>query len=199
MSKEVVPIRDPGKITAMARWLRGSPGGRRDEAMLLVGVNCGLRISDLLALTVGDVADTAGGAVRIRDGVDLVEAKTGKRRRLAVNRAAKEVLAAYLGGRQDGGPPDPGAPLFPSRKGGGPLGRQQAHRLLAAAGRAVGLAGVGTHSLRKTFGYHVYRRSGGNLGLVQRLLNHSRSGDTLRYIGIDQETMDAATLELNLR
>jgi integrase len=69
---------------------------------------------------------------------------------------------------------------------------------LSAAGEAVGLERVGTHSLRKTFGYHVYKRTGGNLGLVQKLLNHSSSADTLRYIGIDREQMDNTYLDLNL-
>jgi site-specific recombinase XerD len=44
----------------------------------------------------------------------------------------------------------------------------------------------------------VFKRSGGNLALVQKLLNHSSSGDTLRYIGIDKEQMDSAYLDLNL-
>jgi hypothetical protein len=58
-----------------------------------------------------------------------------------------------------------------------------------AAGGQVGDPGSG----------EGFKTLAGSLGLVQRLLSHSRSGDTLRYIGIDQETMDAATLELNLR
>jgi integrase len=62
----------------------------------------------------------------------------------------------------------------------------------------VGLENIGTHSLRKTFGYHVYQKTGGNLGLVQKLLNHSSGADTLRYIGIDREEMDNTYLELNL-
>ena len=52
--------------------------------------------------------------------------------------------------------------------------------------------------MRKTFGLHAYLQSGSNLGLVQKLLNHSSSGDTLRYIGIEQDEMDAAYMKLNL-
>jgi integrase len=57
---------------------------------------------------------------------------------------------------------------------------------------------VGTHSPRKTFGYHVYKRTGGNIGLVQKLLNHSVTEYTLRYIGIDREQMDNIYRNLNL-
>jgi len=69
---------------------------------------------------------------------------------------------------------------------------------LKAAGESVGLRNIGTHSLRKTFGYHVYNKSGGDIGLVQKLLNHSISKDTLQYIGIDREKMDNVYIGLNL-
>ena len=65
-------------------------------------------------------------------------------------------------------------------------------------GKSVGLANIGTHSLRKTFGYHAFKQTGGNLPLVQKLLNHSSSGETLRYIGIDREQMDSVFLTINL-
>jgi site-specific recombinase XerD len=97
---------------------------------------------------------------------------------------------------------DPESPLFLSREnqnGSQAITRQRAHQLLAKTGRVVGLNNIGTHSLRKTFGYHIFKRSGGNLALVQKLLNHSSSGDTVRYIGIDREQMDSSYLELNLR
>jgi integrase len=73
----------------------------------------------------------------------------------------------------------------------------QAYRILNDAAQRVGIDAVGTHTLRKTFGYHTYRQTK-NLGLVQKLLNHTSSVDTLRYIGIEQEDLDAAYLRLNL-
>lgn len=87
--------------------------------------------------------------------------------------------------------------LFPSIKTKKALTRVQAYRILNGAAREVGLEKIGTHTLRKTFWYHMYKRTG-NLALVQKLLNHSSSGDTLRYIGIEQEDMDEAYLRLNL-
>jgi integrase len=90
-------------------------------------------------------------------------------------------------------------PLFPSRKGHyKPLSRVQAWNILSSVGQLVGLNNMGTHTLRKTFGYHIYKKSGGNLALVQKLLNRSSDGDTLRYIGIDREQTDNAYLELNM-
>jgi site-specific recombinase XerD len=65
------------------------------------------------------------------------------------------------------------------------------------AAREAGIHSVGTHTLRKTFAYHTYRQTK-DLALVQRLLNHTSSGDTLRYLGIEQDDLDAVYLGLNL-
>jgi integrase len=182
-------------IESMRRHLSGGPNPLRNEAMLILGVNSGLRVSDLLGLAVGQVVDERG---RFRQSVELVEAKTGKTRRFPVNEAAREALGPHLADLAARGAAGPGDALFPASRSGAPLSRKMAHLIMSSAGLAVGLADIGTHSLRKTFGYHLYKRTGGNLALVQKMLNHSNSGDTLRYIGVDREQMDDACLDLNL-
>ena len=56
---------------------------------------------------------------------------------------------------------------------------------------------IGTHTLRKTFGYHAYN-SGYDIELIQKLFNHSALSITLRYIGITQDDMDDVYLNLDL-
>jgi len=68
---------------------------------------------------------------------------------------------------------------------------------LNEAAAVVGLAEIGTHTLRKTFAYHVFSATK-NLTLVQKLLNHSSPATTLRYIGIEQEELNACYTGLNL-
>ena len=90
--------------------------------------------------------------------------------------------------------------LFPSRKGRGhsPLSRVQAYRILKSAARQIGInESVGTHTLRKTFGYHAYR-NGADITMIQKLLNHSAPSTTLAYIGITKEDLDAVYIALNL-
>ncbi|MDR1944261.1 MAG: site-specific integrase [Synergistaceae bacterium] len=186
---EVEPIKDVKKIDAMKKILRA--GNPRDELIFTIGINTALRISDLLSLRVGDVVNDKGKLVA---AIEMKEKKTGKIRKFPLNKSIRDALPGYLNSL---GKPGPDAPLFPSRKGGA-LSRWQARRILSSVGESVGLHKIGTHSLRKTFGYHVYQRTGGNLGLVQKLLSHSSSADTLRYIGIDREQMDNTYLELNL-
>jgi integrase len=186
---EVQPVRDLKKIAAMKKILRAD--GLRNETLFIVGINSALRIGDLLSLSVGDVITTRR---RIVTEIEMKERKTGKLKKFPLNKSIRDALSNYLKERGSIGHTEP---LFPSKKGGR-LSRWQARRILSDAGKAVGENMIGTHSLRKTFGYHVYRRTGGNLGLVQKLLNHSSSADTLRYIGIDREQMDNTYLELNL-
>jgi integrase len=194
---EVEPIRDLKKITAMAKLLRAGPSGQRDELLFILGINTGLRVGDLLRLILADVTDAQG---RLKDFVELKEQKTAKRRRIPLNQTCKTLLKNYLETRTDS--QNPGglqAPLFRSKKGLRPISRQRAHQLLSEAGKILGLPNIGTHTLRKTFGYQIFQRTGGNLALVQKLLNHADTGVTLRYIGIDREQMDNAYYNLNLK
>ncbi|EPZ41144.1 tyrosine-type recombinase/integrase [Alicyclobacillus acidoterrestris] len=89
-------------------------------------------------------------------------------------------------------------PLSLSRKGGHALKRPQACKIINDAARAVGTKeNIGTHTLRKTFGYHAYQ-SGVSLAVLQKLFNHSAPSVTLSYIGITQNELDGVYLNLNL-
>ena len=193
---EVEPIRDPKQISTIRAVLKNSPQGLRDDALFVLGVNTALRVGDLLALRVGDVLAQDG---KLRDFVQLTEKKTGKFKKSPINKAAAGALKAHLAARYGSlAKAMPGEPLFKSRKGERAITRQRAHKILSEAAKAIGLANVGTHSLRKTFGYHAFKKSGGNLALIQKLLNHESAAVTLRYIGITREEMDGAVIDLNL-
>lgn len=60
-----------------------------------------------------------------------------------------------------------------------------------------GISNIGSHSMRKTFGYFLYKNKV-PIEIIQDLLNHSSQRDTLRYIGITQEDKDIAVMSLNL-
>ena len=186
---EVEAIRNEKKILKMKKFLRQKSGVY--ELLFVMGINTALRIGDLLSMSIADVTDTNGNVLEV---ICLQEHKTGKQKRLPVNESLKKTLSGYLiehpGFKRN-------EPLFISRKGS-VLSRSQAWRVLKAAGKSVGLQNIGTHSLRKTFGYHVYIKSGRDIGVVQRLLNHSVPKITLKYIGIDKEKMDNMYKELNL-
>lgn len=179
----VEPIRDKKQIQGMKKYLKGQSS--RDWLLFTLGINSGLRISDLLKLTVEDVNG--------KDRINIREKKTGKTKDFPLSDVCKKAVIEYL---KD--PELKAGTLFPSRKGGNAISRVQAYRILSDAANHVGIKeAVGTHTLRKTFGYHAYQ-SGVDITRIQKLLNHSAPSITLAYIGITKEDLDAVYISLNL-
>lgn len=178
----VQPIRDKKLIESMKNELL--KGGYRDYMLFVFGINTGLRISDILSLKVDDVRD--------RTHIILKEQKTGKTKRIKIN-GVQDELNKYIQGMADD------EYLFKSQKGhNSPISRVQAYRILSHASRAIGIDGeIGTHTLRKTFGYHFYQKTK-DVALLQELFNHSAPSVTLRYIGINQDIMDNAMDDFKL-
>lgn len=187
---EVVhPIRDIDKIEAMKKILKST--NLRDYCLFVIGINSALRVSDLLKLKINDVADVN---MKPLDKLNLREQKTGKYKEFPLGKTAIKALREYLSTRNC----KPEDPLFPSRKGGVPITRVQAYRIIRDAARAVGITEkIGSHTLRKTFGYHAYNQ-GYDIAIIQKLLNHSSQGESLAYIGITQDDLDSVYLTLNL-
>ena len=195
--KEVQPIRDTKKIDAMKAIMRGE-SNYRDLLLFTLGINTGLRISDILALKWGSFLN-GGKLLKVESKLNLVEIKTKKVKTFMLNKSVMEALKLYYNSL---GNVDPNDPVFSSRKSdkGSPraLSRVGAWMLLNRYAHMVGLNdGIGTHTLRKTFGYHLYKR-GVNLEYIQKMLNHSSPAITLRYIGITQEQLNDIYVELNL-
>lgn len=184
----VQPIRDLKQIETI-KWILKQKS-LRDYCLFVLGINSGLRISDLLRLRICDVSEKGKQKNRIR----LREKKTNKFKDFPISDNAKSAIKKYLRTRII----NENEPLFISRKNKGFLLRQQAYRILNDVAKSVGIKEkIGTHTLRKTFGYHAYN-NGYDITLIQKLFNHSSPSVTLRYIGITQEQMDNVYLSLDL-
>lgn len=78
------------------------------------------------------------------------------------------------------------------------LKRGQAWKFITSICHQVGLRGnFGTHSLRKTWGYHA-RMQGVDLALIMYKLNHASLAYTKRYLGITDDELQAVVRKLNL-
>ncbi len=196
--KEVQPIRDTKKIDAMKSIMKGE-SNYRDLLLFVLGINTGLRISDILALKWESFITGGGRLLKTGDQLNVVEIKTKKVKSFVINRSVAEALKLYHDSLANVNPDDP---VFSSRKTDDgslqPITRIAAWQMLNRYANMVGLNdGIGTHTLRKTFGYHLYKK-GVALEYIQKMLNHSSPAITLRYIGITQEQLNNIYVELNL-
>ena len=69
------------------------------------------------------------------------------------------------------------------------LDRVEAWRMLKKAADKVGIENFGTHSMRKTLAWTIYKQTK-DISLVMIMLNHNSPKTTLRYLGITQESID---------
>jgi len=181
----VKPIKKKSEIEAIKAAL-AAEGKDREKVLFILGINSGLRVSDLLSLKWKDIAETT---------VKIKEQKTKKIKRFILNDACVEALNTL----ERGASSDYVFVSKSNRNGSDakPWTRQYIWRVLSEAAEAAGVGEIGTHSLRKTFAYHVFTATK-NITLVQKLLNHSSPATTLRYIGIEEEELNACYTGLNL-
>jgi len=187
----VEPIRDKNKIKLMKVVLKNK--SIRNYLLFTIGINTGLRISDLLKLKISDVADPKG---KIKDNIYIREKKTCKEKVFSLNKTVKDSVKEYLNSLDEY---KLDWYLFKSKKGENkPISRIQAYDILNNASKEAEIKDkIGTHTLRKTFGYHG-RIKGVGIEILQKIFNHSAPGITMRYIGISQDEMEDVYLELNL-
>lgn len=183
----VQPIRDRKIIEKVKKNLLAK--NMRDYCLFVLGINSGLRISDLLPLRVVDVMESG----KIKDRIVVREQKTNKTKDFPLAKSVQKALKNYIVEESITGV------LFTSRKGENqPLTRQQAYRIINDAARTAGITDkIGTHTLRKTFAYHAIK-GGASIIAVQKLLNHSSPGITLAYAGLQQDDLDNVYLSLDL-
>ena len=180
--KDVEPIRDLQTLEDM-KWSLKNWCGERDYILFLLGINTGLRISDLLKLRIKDIKG--------KKKIVIKEGKTDKPRTLHLENIYKELndYIKTLEGTEW---------LFPSRKGDKPISRVQAYRQLNKASEMIDITeGIGTHTMRKTFGYWYYKQTK-DVVKLQLIFNHAHPNITLRYIGITDEEIEDSLVNFKL-
>ncbi|SDM32059.1 Phage integrase family protein [Halarsenatibacter silvermanii] len=158
----------------------------RNYLLFVVGINTGLRISDMLKLKVEDVKN--------KTHIYISEGKTGKSKKFFINLNLREDIDMYIKNMKEE------EHLFQSRNGNNkPLSRSQVYRILNKAADNIDLdiENFGCHSLRKTFGYHHYQKYK-DVALLQDIFNHSSPSVTLVYIGINQDVKDKSLQDFYL-
>lgn len=170
----VEPIRQLKDIKSIKKLLNGSP---RDLCLFTLGINTNLRASDLLSLTAGQVRGLKPG-----DELRLKEKKTRKHRTINVNRATVEAIQGLLGSRAYGDKDK----LFAGQRG--PLTVPTINRMVKSWCRQINLKGnYGSHTLRKTFGYHQRVTFGVGIPELMTVFNHASQRETLEYLCVQPD------------
>ena len=171
----VQPIRDSELVNAIAEDLKEN--NERDYVMFMTGIYLGLRISDILKLKVKDLKKTH---------INIRAQKTGKETRILINATLRKAIDDYI---KNSNLKDNNYLFVSKTKRYKPITREQAYKILNKIGKKYKLESIGTHTLRKTFGYHFYKQKG-DVAMLQTLFGHDNQNDTLRYIGMIQDTID---------
>lgn len=159
-----------------------------------LGVNTALRISDLLQLTMADMSTLDNQA----PSLELVEIKTGKRRKIVLNTPALSIIHRRLADHPKHKYLFQSEAVNISRKKIQPINRRSVGRVFEKVGQQIApKLSLGTHSMRKTRGYAMFD-AGRSIESIAKVLNHSSPAVTMRYIGIEQRDIDQSYVEFEL-
>ncbi len=173
------------QINAMKKYLKKH--SERDFLLFVFGINTGLKISDILIARVVDVIEKEG---IVKDFYQVA----GSCKEVYLNSKVKKAILHYVQSHQLSLEDY----LFQSSKTKKPITRQQAYRIIQQCAKAVGIEGkIGTNSLRKTFGFHAYKR-GVAISLLQKHFNHSTPSETLRFLGISKSEKFRTEIDVDL-
>lgn len=201
-----VPIKNMEDIYRISNFLIKNKR-YRDNMLFIVGINFGLRCSDLRMLKFGDIINPN---LTFKETFPVFEKKTRntrkkkKNRYITINNAVVEAVTLYLKNT-------PGVTLsdymFKSISNNGanentPITIQSINSILRGIVKDLGLnIKISSHTLRKTFCYWMMMQGNNDqrrLLLLQKMLNHSTPAQTLDYIGLTSEEISEAYKQLNI-
>ena len=200
------PIKSMDDIMRISEYLIGNKR-YRDNMLFIVGINFGLRVSDLRMLRFSNIINDN---LTFKDTFPIFEKKTQntrkkkKNRYITINTAVIEAVTLYLENKRGVCLSDY---MFRSESNRGsnenvPMTAKSIDRILKGIADDLSLnMKVSTHTLRKTFCYHQMLMSNNDprkLLLLSKMLGHSSVSITLDYIGITGEEIEKAYKELNL-
>ncbi|TPR16708.1 tyrosine-type recombinase/integrase [Apilactobacillus timberlakei] len=193
--ENVQPLRSKDDIANVKFFLNKGKFGLRNLTIFTIGINTGLRCSDIVKLRVKDVINSTTPYI--------YEQKTGKKRQVNLTNVIgliNEYIASQHFQSEDNY-------LFPSRVKNRKndnknhniehIGVGGFYKALEKVEFLMGRKDLGTHTMRKTFGYHFYKQTH-DIMSVMRVLNHSKESTTKRYIGITNEEINDKLKNLNL-
>lgn len=180
-SIKVNPITELSAIKRIKQQLANKP---RDLCLFTLGINTAYRANELVSIKVGQV-----DYLKTQDRLDLKQSKNKKYRSITLNATAIEAIQNWLEVHPD---VRPDAPLFISAKTKLALNSVTVTSMVKAWCSKAGLLGnFGSHTLRKTWGYHQRKTFHRPIVLLTQAYGHSSEAQTLAYLCIQREEIEA--------
>ena len=160
----------------------------RDYCMVVLFLNCGMRLSELVGMDLGDI-DLEQRQIRLFG-------KGHKERMVYLNDACVDALQRYLSKRNtlEGLQPKEKA-VFVTRRRKERISNRRAEQLVTGAMKAAGLKGFSTHKLRHTAATLMYQTGNVDILTLKQLLGHSSVGTTQIYTHLQEFQVRAAIEE----
>lgn len=205
-SSKVYPLKTKEDIDNMKRYFANqieiAPNqedidiAARNSLLWKFSINVGLRMSDILKRTWGEIFYQDGS---FKDEIVIFEQKTGKTKEFYLNDNTKNAITEYI----DNFKPviKPNGLIFKSREGGA-VQVQTVNKIIKKAAKECGIKfNVGTHTCRKTWSYAqimAHRNDAYFMAHLMDLLNHSSISSTLKYAGLEAEENKQYFNDINL-
>lgn len=170
------------------------------QALAAIGVTTGCRVSEILALRRFDILTAEG---KLKDKIAFIKLKTRKgkviHRKIGIPAAYRPYIIRHLLDQEQRGYDRPDDMIFRGHLGK-PLSRLTVYRIFR---EKLG-EGYGTHWMRKTFAQEIFRYYLAKtpedpmraLELTRKALAHARIDTTVRYLGIDEESVEEAQADI---
>ncbi|MHA8109937.1 tyrosine-type recombinase/integrase [Lactobacillaceae bacterium Melli_B4] len=186
--QDVRPIKDLDTLERVQDTLLNNfTFGRRNYTIFQVGKATLLRVSDVLNLKYNDIFDEDD---EVKRSAYVRDKKTGKTHHIYLNPVADDLYKYQRWLKKN---KIESRWLFPnSRDMNRSVTTTQFYRVMMKTGNLLGVNYLGTHTMRKTGAYMVYKQSNFNIGLVMKLLNHSTASMTLHYLGLEEASLESA-------
>lgn len=171
----------------------------RNKMLFLIGINLGIRASDLVSLRYNFFMNDDGTFKDFYSLQPKKTKKTGKYVKLFFNETVKKAISDYI---EEYPIQNMEEFLFKSREGDSHITAKSLWKIIVNTANDAGIEGnFGTHSLRKTFGYWAWHNAEDKnkaLVILQKIFNHSDTATTAKYIGITNDEMSDVFNSLDL-
>lgn len=173
----VAPIKDEKTLKLFADKLKELDF--KYYIMFEIGVGTGLQLQDILNFKVKDVLNKK----EIEVSIGTRNIKTV----FPIPEDLQNIISNYVEGK------DPESYLILGHASQNrPVSREQAYRVLRSAGHKIGISSIGAQTMRKTFAWNYFKKTG-DIYYLQKLFNHASPSITYRYIG------EKPNIEISLR